>query len=605
MPYIGHGVTNAGTFYILDDLTMSSSATYTMQVGGVSVTPKADNLLITLDGVVQHTPDAYTVSGSTITFDSAPGSGVDFYGIIMGQSATIGQGSIGADELKVTGDGSSGQVLTSDGDGTFSWATDTENYLPLAGGTVTGDITLSGAKLLVADSAQGIFGANDGDTGIRWETNDVLAFDTQNAERLTIHADGQVKIAGSVANQQLYVEQDNTSNEAVRIIGPAATSATVAVLNVMTNNGASADTGLKVMQNGAVGIGLDTPEAPLHIVNSSNQLRLATDSTSGHAMLSHRSDDKFSIYSWDGSAYTDILLGVDGSSAGGRVGIGTNAPSIGLLDVRYTGGSSDVDTATVLNLKQEASSTTANIRFNTATANSAGHLIFNTDGSFQLRTDGSKYTTFANDGSLTVNVGAPSSANKEIARFQAHADREISFGWIDSGSKMTMYTPGTHSIVIAAGDIGTNHLEISNTGLVHNTTNFASGTNSYVLQASSNNANEFIVNGDDRYYMFNTWQTSWSDRKLKKNITSITNGLDICDKLNPVTFNWKKEWTEGDAKLSTRKFHGIIAQELQEVVPELVYEGKDKLMVQRDELQWVLLAAIKELSAKVKALESE
>ena len=327
MPYIGHGVTNAGTFYILDDLTMSSSATYTMQVGGVSVTPKADNLLITLDGVVQHTPDAYTVSGSTITFDSAPGSGVDFYGIIMGQSATIGQGSIGADELKVTGDGSSGQVLTSDGDGTFSWATDTENYLPLAGGTVTGDITLSGAKLLVADSAQGIFGANDGDTGIRWETNDVLAFDTQNAERLTIHADGQVKIAGSVANQQLYVEQDNTSNEAVKIIGPAATSATVAVLNVMTNNGASADTGLKVMQNGAVGIGLDTPEAPLHIVNSSNQLRLATDSTSGHAMLSHRSDDKLNIYSFDGTNYTDILLGVDGSSVGGKVGIGTASPS--------------------------------------------------------------------------------------------------------------------------------------------------------------------------------------------------------------------------------------------------------------------------------------
>ena len=142
------------------------------------------------------------------------------------------------------------------------------------------------------------------------------------------------------------------------------------------------------------------------------------------------------------------------------------------------------------------------------------------------------------------------------------------------------------------------------TGLVHNTTNFASGTNAYVLQASSNNDNEFIVNGDDRYYMFNTWQTSWSDRKLKKNIKSIDNGLDICDKLNPVTFNWKKEWTEGNAKLSTRKFHGIIAQELQEVVPELVYEGKDKLMVQRDELQWILLSAIKELSAKVKALES-
>ena len=141
MPYIGHSPTQAGTFYIIDDLTMSSSTGYNMQVGGVDVTPNVDNLLITLDGVVQHPGDAYTVSGSTLTFASGPGSGVDFFGIIMGQSASFGEGSIGADELKVTGDGSSGQVLASDGDGTFTWTTDTENYLPLAGGALTGAVT--------------------------------------------------------------------------------------------------------------------------------------------------------------------------------------------------------------------------------------------------------------------------------------------------------------------------------------------------------------------------------------------------------------------------------------------------------------------------------
>ena len=141
MPYIGHSPTQAGTFYIIDDLTMSSSTGYNMQVCGVDVTPNVDNLLITLDGVVQHPGDAYTVSGSTLTFASGPGSGVDFFGIIMGQSASFGEGSIGADELKVTGDGSSGQVLASDGDGTFTWTTDTENYLPLAGGALTGAVT--------------------------------------------------------------------------------------------------------------------------------------------------------------------------------------------------------------------------------------------------------------------------------------------------------------------------------------------------------------------------------------------------------------------------------------------------------------------------------
>ena len=63
-------------------------------------------------------------------------------------------------------------------------------FLPLAGGAVTGDITLSGAKLLVAASMQGIFGASDGDTGIRWEGDDVLAIDTDGSERVTIASNG-------------------------------------------------------------------------------------------------------------------------------------------------------------------------------------------------------------------------------------------------------------------------------------------------------------------------------------------------------------------------------------------------------------------------------
>jgi len=201
MPYIGHAPTNAGTFYVIDDLTMSSSTTYTLQVGGVSVTPRVDSLLITLDGVIQHTPDAYTISGSTLTFASAPGSGVDFYGIIMGQSASTGQGSIGADELKVTGDGSANQFLAGDGDGTFTfkdgtlstttttgdiiyranssalarlgigstgqvltvasgvpaWSTDTEAYLPSAGGTMSGNIAMGGGDISGGGTITGTF----------------------------------------------------------------------------------------------------------------------------------------------------------------------------------------------------------------------------------------------------------------------------------------------------------------------------------------------------------------------------------------------------------------------------------------------------------------
>ena len=42
-------------------------------------------------------------------------------------ASTITDNSVGADELNVSGDGTSGYVLTSDGDGTFSWSAKTTN----------------------------------------------------------------------------------------------------------------------------------------------------------------------------------------------------------------------------------------------------------------------------------------------------------------------------------------------------------------------------------------------------------------------------------------------------------------------------------------------
>jgi len=124
MPYIGHNPTNAGSFIFLDDIASgfnNSETDFTLQVGGVSVTPNTQNLLIALDGVIQQAPDAYTVSGSTISFTAAVPSGTDFYGILMGQSASIGLGTIGADELKISGNGTNGQLIKTDGDGTFSY----------------------------------------------------------------------------------------------------------------------------------------------------------------------------------------------------------------------------------------------------------------------------------------------------------------------------------------------------------------------------------------------------------------------------------------------------------------------------------------------------
>ena len=129
----------------------------------------------------------------------------------------------------------------------------------------------------------------------------------------------------------------------------------------------------------------------------------------------------------------------------------------------------------------------------------------------------------------------------------------------------------------------------------------------------------FGVNTDDsRLYAYGIWQTSWSDRNAKKNITSLSDMLSKVEKLNLVNFNWKEI---DDPKIVSDNIStqvddilhfGVIAQEIREIFPTLIYVPKDEvegdegvlLHLRKDELVYIALQAIKELSAKVTALEA-
>jgi hypothetical protein len=81
-----------------------------------------------------------------------------------------------------------------------------------------------------------------------------------------------------------------------------------------------------------------------------------------------------------------------------------------------------------------------------------------------------------------------------------------------------------------------------------------------------------------------------SDRRLKENINTIENALDMVLKLRGVSYNWKDRVNGGD---NLRL--GFIAQEVQEVVPELVSENGEYLGVQYKDIPALLVEAIKEL----------
>ena len=91
-----------------------------------------------------------------------------------------------------------------------------------------------------------------------------------------------------------------------------------------------------------------------------------------------------------------------------------------------------------------------------------------------------------------------------------------------------------------------------------------------------------------------------SDIRLKENIKPIESALDKVSKLQGVTFDWKKS----DSILDIKKDIGFIAQDVQEVIPELVRENKDGMLSMRHQgIAPILLEAIKELKAEIEELK--
>ena len=87
-----------------------------------------------------------------------------------------------------------------------------------------------------------------------------------------------------------------------------------------------------------------------------------------------------------------------------------------------------------------------------------------------------------------------------------------------------------------------------------------------------------------------------SDIRLKENIEPIENALDKVSQINGITFNYIDKPDE--------RVPGLIAQELQEVLPEAVYESDDKLAIRYGNTIALLVEAIKELKAEVETLKA-
>ena len=122
---------------------------------------------------------------------------------------------------------------------------------------------------------------------------------------------------------------------------------------------------------------------------------------------------------------------------------------------------------------------------------------------------------------------------------------------------------------------------------------FGSGS---TINASLSTAGTLTARGDVVAY------GSPSDITLKTNITPIQDALETVTKLQGVSFTWKED-TDVNRMVGIKDDIGFIAQEVQEVLPELVRKNDNGLLSLRDKgITALLVEAIKELKAQNDAL---
>ena len=156
----------------------------------------------------------------------------------------------------------------------------------------------------------------------------------------------------------------------------------------------------------------------------------------------------------------------------------------------------------------------------------------------------------------------------------------------------------------SAGDVMTGTLRfndsvIASFGTSNDAEFFCNGSHMY-MDLNSGIGNFYIRDGTTTRFTFNDNGaftatgdiTAFSDARLKDNVQTIDGALDKVAAMRGVTYH-------KDGKQGT----GVIAQEMQEVMPEVVMQNDEYLSVAYGNLVGVLIEAVKELRAEVEELK--
>lgn len=215
------------------------------------------------------------------------------------------------------------------------------------------------------------------------------------------------------------------------------------------------------------------------------------------------------------------------------------------------------------------------------------------------------YSTVANQSALTIAPwsGATSgirmnhNGNVGIAKAGPTSTLDVAGTAAFSGNTTIGGTATiTGATTLNGGATITGATAINNGSLAINNAGTLSVSGTSALTGNTTITGNLTVNGGGGVISPNGFWYS-SDKRLKTEIQPISNPLEKIKKLNGVTFQWKKD---------QKKSVGIIAQDVEEVFPELVYTDEQGMKsVAYPNLVGLLIEATKEQQKQIDALKKE
>ena len=162
------------------------------------------------------------------------------------------------------------------------------------------------------------------------------------------------------------------------------------------------------------------------------------------------------------------------------------------------------------------------------------------------------------------------------------------------------FNPSSNSFQLNGVSIGSSSTSTTATVTLGTTTSYQVGSFGVGTAASGVLGEIRAANNITAYYS--------SDSRLKENVVNIPNALSKVKSLNGVSFDWTDKYlTEhgGEDGYFLRKHDiGIIAQELEEILPEIVADRPDGYKaVKYERIVALLIEAVKELSDEVERLK--